>query len=53
MTTVPPGPSEYQLIGLAEDGGIGNLLADPIKSRGASVFKRSYRNGYGWRISSF
>jgi hypothetical protein len=27
MTTVPPTPIEYQLIGLAEDGGIGDLLA--------------------------
>jgi hypothetical protein len=27
MTAVPPAPIEYQLIGLVEDGGVGDLLA--------------------------
>jgi hypothetical protein len=26
MTAVPPTPIEYQLIGIAEDGGVGDLL---------------------------
>lgn len=34
MANLPPPPSEYQLIGLAEDGGIGNLLAGLDQKQG-------------------
>ena len=41
MTTVPPAPIEYQLIGLAEDGGIGNLLAGLDQKQGRVTLKQS------------
>ena len=34
MTAVPPTPIEYQLIGLAEDGGVGDLLAGLDQKQG-------------------
>ena len=34
MTAVPPAPIEYQLIGLAEDGGVGDLLAGLDQKQG-------------------
>jgi hypothetical protein len=34
MTATPPDPIDYQLIGLAEDGGIGDLLAGHDQKQG-------------------
>ena len=34
MTATPPGPTDYQLIGLTEDGGIGDLLAGLDQKQG-------------------